>query len=246
MTRARMLAILDGTDPATGRWIAVSLNVLILLSAISVALETVDSAVACCGAALTVFEAVVVAVFATEYVLRLWATPKPLSYAFSVAGIIDLLAFLPSLLFLAYDLRAIRVLRLLRLLRLAKLLRYAKAVDKLTNAFHRVREELVVVSLLALLVLYLSAVGIYHFEHRAQPEVFGSIPESLWWALATLTTVGYGDVYPVTAGGRVFTGLVLLVGLGVVAVPTGLIATALTVKEVEDAEEEQKTRAQDL
>ena len=78
------------------------------------------------------------------------------------------------------------------------------------------------------LVLYLAAAGIYHFEHEAQPDTFGPIPESLWWAVATLTTVGYGDAYPVTAGGRVFTAVILLCGMGIVAVPAGLVATALT------------------
>ena len=82
--------------------------------------------------------------------------------------------------------------------------------------------------IIASITLYLCAAGIYFFEHDAQPEKFESIPHSLWWAIATLTTVGYGDVYPITAGGRIFTGLVLLVGLGVVAVPVGLISAALT------------------
>jgi len=81
---------------------------------------------------------------------------------------------------------------------------------------------------IAMILLYLSAVGIYYFENAAQPEKFKSIFHSLWWALATLTTVGYGDIYPVTAGGQFFTFFVLMLGLGVVAVPTGLIASALS------------------
>ncbi|WP_370166797.1 potassium channel family protein [Marisediminitalea sp.] len=91
-----------------------------------------------------------------------------------------------------------------------------------------VKEELVVFSIASLIILFLASVGIYHFEHAAQPEVFTTIFDCLWWAAATLTTVGYGDIYPITLGGKLFTFLVLMVGLGMIAVPTGIIATALS------------------
>jgi voltage-gated potassium channel len=90
-------------------------------------------------------------------------------------------------------------------------------------------EEFVMFFFLALILIYIAAAGIYHFEHEAQPDRFTSIFDSLWWAICTLTTVGYGDVYPITAGGRVFTCMVLLIGLGIIAVPTGIIASSLTV-----------------
>ena len=96
-----------------------------------------------------------------------------------------------------------------------------------TKAIFIAKEELIIFSAVTLMLLYLSAVGIYHFEHAAQPENFKSIFDSLWWAVATLTTVGYGDVYPITLGGRMFTFVILMLGLGVVAVPTGIIASAL-------------------
>jgi len=98
------------------------------------------------------------------------------------------------------------------------------------------REELVLFSIIASMLLYFSAVGIYYFEHNAQPEAFSSIFQSLWWAVATFTTVGYGDVYPVTTGGRFFTFLVLMVGLGLVAVPTGLVASALSAARKSESE----------
>jgi voltage-gated potassium channel len=129
--------------------------------------------------------------------------------------------------FLFPDLTTIRAMRLLRLIRLMKLFKANRALDRIARAFQEVRAELGIFLFIAGVVLYLSAVGIYHFEHIAQPEVFGSIPSSLWWALATLTTVGYGDVYPITVGGRIFTGLVLMVGIGVIAVPAGLITASL-------------------
>jgi len=124
---------------------------------------------------------------------------------------------------------------LLRLFRVFKLVRYSKAIQRFHRAFVIAREELVLYFAVTLLLLYMAAVGIYFFENKAQPDVFTSVPHSLWWAVATLTTVGYGDVYPITAGGRLFTFLVLIIGLGVVAVPAGLVASALSkAREMDD------------
>jgi voltage-gated potassium channel len=226
--KRRVLALLDGHDPIWGRTFALCLNGLIILSAVAVALETVDDLQVRYHALFLAFEIFVVIVFAIEYGLRVWAVPHRWRYVFSAAGLIDLLSFLPSLLLFHADLRAVRVLRLLRLIRLLRLLRVAIALDRLSRALRGIREELAVFGLLAAMLLYLSAVGIYFFEHEAQPDAFGSVPDSLWWAVVSLTTVGYGDIYPITTGGRIFTGFVLFLGLGVVAVPTGLISSALT------------------
>jgi voltage-gated potassium channel len=231
MTRDRVLAILEGEDPAWGRSVAFGLNALIVLSAIAIALETVPWFYERFAGAFLAFEILAITVFASEYVLRVWVMRPWYKYVFSVGGLIDLISFLPSLLLLGSDWRAVRILRLLRLFRLFKLLRYTRAIDRMGEAVERVKTELAIFSMLTVGVLYLAAVGIYHFEHDAQPEAFGSIPESMWWAVATLTTVGYGDVYPVTPGGRAFTGFILFIGLGIVAVPTGLIASALTREE---------------
>ena len=126
------------------------------------------------------------------------------------------------------DLRAVRVFRLLRLFRILKLLRYSQAINRFHRAFIIAKEELILFTLVSLILLYLSAVGIYFFENAAQPEQFKSVFHSLWWAVATLTTVGYGDIFPITAGGRIFTFFVLMIGLGIVAVPAGLVASALS------------------
>lgn len=142
-------------------------------------------------------------------------------------GIVDLMAILPFDLALGLDLRSVRALRLLRLFRIFKLARYSKAMNRYRDAFISIKEELVLFGVTAMIILYLSSVGIYYFENPAQPEVFSSVFTAMWWAVVTLTTVGYGDVYPVTIGGRIFTTLILMVGLGVVAVPTGLFAAAL-------------------
>jgi len=171
-------------------------------------------------------ECIVVGVFSLEFVLRAIANGR--KYFLSFFGIVDLLAILPFYISLgAVDLRVIRVLRLMRLLRLAKLQRYGTAWQRLALAFSEVKDELVVYGMLKLFLLFVASAGIYYCEHDAQPETFSSILHSMWWAVATLSTVGYGDAYPVTALGKAFTGFVLILGLGVVAVPSGLIASAL-------------------
>ena len=154
------------------------------------------------------------AVFAAEYIARIACTQRRLVYVRSAPGVIDLatvvLDFGP-----------------LKLLRVLKLVARASAFDRLAGAVAAVRHELAAAGGCAGALIYGSAVGIYYCERAAQPEAFGSIPDALWWAVITLTTIGYGDVAPITPMGRVFTACVAVVGLGMVAVPTGLIAAAL-------------------
>jgi voltage-gated potassium channel len=173
-------------------------------------------------------EIFVVGVFTVEYLVRIALSPNRLRFIFSFYGLIDLIAILPFYLAFAFDLRTLRLIRLLRLARLLKLARYNGAMLRFSRALYLAKEELVIFTFVSMVVLYLAAVGIYHFEHSAQPEVFRSIFDCLWWAVATLTTVGYGDIYPITTGGRFFTFIVLMVGLGSVAVPTGIVASALS------------------
>ena len=109
-----------------------------------------------------------------------------------------------------------------------KLTRYSQAMERFAKAISYAREEIIIFFVATIIILYLASVGIYYFEHDAQPEAFRSIFDSMWWAVATLTTVGYGDVYPVTVGGKIFTFVILMCGLGVVAVPAGLISAALS------------------
>lgn len=224
-----------------GPWEA-GLQALIVLNLLAFAVETLPDLDGRSQRLLSGFEMLSSGIFLGEYVLRVaWSRPR-LGYAFSFFGIIDLLAILPSLLALGFDLRSLRIVRLLRLFRILKLARYGPTIRRFQRAFEIAREELAVFGAVALVVLYLAAVGIYHFEHEAQPEVFSSVFHSLWWATTTLTTVGYGDAYPVTVGGRLFTFVVLVVGLGVVAVPTGLVAAALT--KAREEERETKTKPQ--
>ncbi len=176
--------------------------------------------------------------FTLEYALRIWVAEDRLRFVRSFYGVVDLLSVLPYYLALGVDLRSIRIVRFLRLLRLFKLARYSAAAQRYSRAIRIVREELILFGAVAGILLYFSAVGVYYFERDAQPELYASVFHSLWWAIVTLTTVGYGDLYPVTTGGRIFTCLVLVVGLGVVAVPTGLLASALSQARTEEHEEE--------
>jgi len=142
--------------------------------------------------------------------------------------VIDLLAILPFYLAGGVDLRAVRIFRLFRLLRAFKLFRYSRAMRRFKEAFLLVKNELILFAVATCFLLFVSAVGIYYFENPVQPEKFKSIFHCLWWAVSTLTTIGYGDIYPVTAGGRIFTSIIVIIGIGFIAVPTGLLASALT------------------
>ncbi|ORE95845.1 hypothetical protein ATO13_03265 [Stappia sp. 22II-S9-Z10] len=226
--RRRILAVLDGYDPVFGRAVALAIQALIIVSVVSIAVATMPNLPPWLHKALLIEEWVVVVIFLAEYVLRVYAAPHRLRYIFSFFGLVDLMSILPTLLLLGYDVRSIRALRAMRVLRLFKLIRYVKAFERLGRAFARVRDELTVFAAIAIIILYFCATAIYHFEHEAQPEAFASIPKAMWWAIVTLTTVGYGDVYPITVGGRIFTGMVLILALGIIAVPTGLLATALS------------------
>ncbi len=220
--------IIIRSDTRRGRIFDLIIQVLIVISLISFSIETLPGLSGNTYSFLAGIEVFVVVVFTVEYVLRIIVTEKKLSYIFSFYGVVDLLAILPFYLSGSVSLQAIRIIRLLRLFRILKLARYNAALERIGKAIWIAKEELVLFGAVTLMLLYLSALGIYHFEHAAQPEHFRSIFDSLWWAVSTLTTVGYGDIYPVTLGGRLFTFVVLMLGLGVVAVPTGIIASALS------------------
>lgn len=210
---------------------------LILASMITFAIETLPSLSESSRLWLGRFETLTVTLFIVEYLLRLFVAERPIGYATSFYGVVDLVAAVPALFTLGFDTRAIRMLRLLRLLRLLKLTRYNRAIQRLHVALILAWEEIVLFTIVSFILLFIAAAGIYQFENAVQPEEFSSFFHSLWWAVTTLSTVGYGDVYPITLGGRLFTFMVLFVGLGVVAMPAGLIASALTqARELEHQE----------
>ena len=219
--------IIEESDTRAGRVFDVTILLLILISLASFSIETLPGLTPGQLAALRWVEIVTITLFTVEYVLRVAVSSRRRSFVFSFFGLVDLIAILPFYLSLGIDLRAVRALRLLRVIRVFKLARYNSAVRRLSQAAAIIKEELILFLGVALMLIYLSAVGIYYFERTAQPDQFASIFDSLWWAVITLTTVGYGDAVPVTVGGRIFTVVMLIIGLGIVAVPTGLIASAL-------------------
>ena len=233
--KANIRRIIDSTENTSGKLFTFSIQFLIIVSLVTFSIDTLPDLSPSTKEFLRLIEVITVVIFSLEYVLRLVVAEKIFKFAFSFYGLIDLAAILPFYIATGLDLRAIRVFRLLRVLRILKLLKYNQAISRLHRALVIAKEELILFGIVAGILLYLSAVGIYYFENGAQPEQFKSVFHSLWWAVTTLTTVGYGDMYPITAGGRLFTFFVLMIGLGIVAVPTGLIASALSQVRNEDA-----------
>lgn len=225
--RETLKRIVEKTDTKAGRYFDWVIQGLIILSLISFSISTLPDLSPSANTILEYFQVFTVTVFTIEYLLRIYVADRKLGYIFSFFGLIDFFAILPFYLTTAIDLRSLRILRLFRLFRLLKILRYQKAVKRYKMAFNEIKSELIVFLSATAFMLYIASVGIYYFEHDAQPEAFKSIFHSLWWAVATLTTVGYGDVYPVTLGGRIFTFFILMIGLGIVALPAGLFASAL-------------------
>ena len=210
---------------------------LISLNVVAFTLETVPEIQSQYGELLFAFEAFSVAVFTIEYAFRLWSAVEvpflqrcaPLEARLNFARrpymVIDLLAILPFYLslFVPFDLRILRMLRLIRFLKLA---RYSPALHTLLRVIANERRALTGALLSMVAMLLFSATGIYFLEREAQPDKFGSIPEAAWWAIATLTTVGYGDVAPITALGKLFGSVVMVIGLGMFALPIAIISTS--------------------
>lgn len=233
-------ALVEGHETTGGKLFDLGIQALIILSLFTFSLETLPDLSPQFRQALGIAEAVIVIIFTIEYALRVYVADSKTGYIFSFYGLVDFFAILPFYLALGVDMRTLRALRLLRLFRLFKLARYNRAIDRFVRAFTIAREEIIIFAMVTIILLYFSATGIYYFEHAAQPEVFASIFHSMWWAVTTLTTVGYGDMYPITIGGRIFTFIILIIGLGIVAIPAGLLASALNkVRREEEDEQEQ-------
>ena len=226
--KEKFYKIIVDTETKIGRFFDMFIQFLIVVSLISFSFETLPDLDEKYKTLLYSLELFCVIVFSLEYILRTWLTKPSKRYIFSFFGILDLLAILPFYITTGVDLRSIRVLRLFRLFRVFKLFKYNSAIDRLKDAFKSIKSELIIFGAGTIFLIYLSSLGIYYFENPAQPQVFKSVFHSLWWAVTTLTTVGYGDMYPITVGGKIFTTLIVFIGMGIVAVPTGLLASALT------------------
>lgn len=227
--------IVDGNTTKYGRTFDYVIEFLILASLIAYAIETLPNNPPTLQIALKRIETVSVVLFSLEYMLRIYIAKKPFKYIFSFYGVIDFLAILPFFLGAAIDLRSLRAFRILRIFRAFKLMRYNKALNRFSIAYQIVREEIILFLIVTTIFLFLASSGIYYFENTAQPESFASVFHSRWWAIVTLTTVGYGDVYPITLGGKIFTFFILMIGVGIVTIPAGLVASALTkARQMED------------
>jgi len=238
---SKIKLIVEESSTVAGRVFDYSIQFLIVLSLISFSVETLPDLSAESRQLLRNIEIFTVSVFTAEYLLRIIVADRKLKFIFSFYGLVDLAAILPFYVATGLDFRSIRVIRLFRLFRAFKLVRYSRAVQLFHRAFRIAKEELILFLIATLMLLYFAAVGIYYFENPTQPEAFSSIFSSLWWAIVTLTTVGYGDVYPITMWGRVFTFFVLLIGVSTIAIPSGIIASALgKARELEDLEPKQK------
>lgn len=226
--------------------LSVAIITLIVLNILAVMLETIDE-MSFMENFFEAFELFSVIVFTVEYLLRLWTctvgskSSHPLlgriSYALTPLMLVDLAAVLPfymPFMFLM-DLRVVRALRLFRLLRIFKISRYSQSLRLIGRVLINRKEELSI-SLFAVTVLLVTVSSLmYFFENETQPDAFSSIPAAMWWGVATLTTVGYGDVYPVTPMGKILGALVAVLGIGMFALPTGIIGAGFV-------EEMQKSR----
>jgi len=222
------------------RIVDISIVVLICASVIAVVLESIDGMERQYAGLFYWFEVFTVAVFSVEYFCRVWSIVERtkandsgssmmtrLRFVFSFHAVIDLVAILPFYLLSlglmgGFDMRFLRAVRLLRVL---KLTRYSSALNMLFTTISENGRSLAASFFILMTVMLLASSGIYYFERQAQPVDFGSIPAAMWWAFATLTTVGYGDVTPITVGGKIFGALITVVGVGMVALPTGILAS---------------------
>jgi voltage-gated potassium channel len=243
--RTRVFEIVEVAGPhdPLSKAFDIFLIALILLNVVAIILESVPSLGAQYGVAFQRFDLFSVMIFSVEYVVRIWTaverkeseyvrlseSKKRLLYARSPAAIVDLLAILPFYIDLLVSSSIdLRILRAFRLLRIFKLTRYSQSMTLMLSAItDHIRSFIAAITILVIVML-LAASGMYVFEKDAQPEAFGSIPHAMWWAFATLTTVGYGDVTPITVWGKVFGAAITVVGIGMVALPAGILASAFS------------------
>ena len=211
--------------------------ILIILNITAVMLETVPSIHDPHTEFFRIFDLVSVIIFTIEYVLRVWSSNHDprfrhsihgrLRYMMTTEALIDLLAILPFYIhvFVGFDLRVLRIFRLLRFLRLFRLTAYMKSARMVKNVFKTRANELKLCLVLILFFIIMASCLLYFAEHLAQPAVFSSIPATLWWAVVTATSVGYGDMVPITVLGKTLTGIISLAGLAVFALPAGIITS---------------------
>ena len=207
-----------------GKIFNVIIETFIIISLITFPFETLPNLTPQVTSILYHTELVIIIIFTIEYILRLIIAGNIIKRIFSINGIIDLLAFLPFYI-VGADFRGVRIFRLFRMFRLFSTRIYTDTLDRFKQSFKSMKYELFVFLLISLALLYISGTIIYYFEHEAQPDKFQSMFDGLWWSIITFTTTGYGDLYPITVGGKIFTTFMLIIGVGVIIVPSSLFAS---------------------
>jgi voltage-gated potassium channel len=215
---------------------------LIMLNMIAVILETIPEIARPLERFFFVFETFSIIIFTIEYMIRIYISDlshpasnkfnSALKYIFSGYGLIDLFAILPFYLpmIISVDLRIIRILRLMRLLRILKMNRYNNSLRLIWEVIKEKKSELAMTGFVTLMILLIASILMYYIEGDVQPAKFSNVIACFWWAIATLTTVGYGDVYPVTVFGKIVSGFIAVLGIGLVALPTGLVSAGFMSK----------------
>ena len=235
-TKKRVWEIVEAAKPGdlTSRLFDCLILILIFFNVLAVIIGTVQSISDRFGILLLRFEQISVVVFSIEYFMRLWACTVEREYSKAIFGrirfslrlmpLVDLLAILPFYLpFLGLDLRFVRAFRLMRVVRVAKIGRYSASLQLIKRVLVSKKEELLLSVFVLVLMLVISACVMYYCENAAQPETFPDIPSTMWWAVVTLTTVGYGDVYPITPLGKFVASIMAIIGIGMFALPTGIL-----------------------
>ncbi len=236
--KSRIFEILEiSSVDLYSRTFSIFIMSLISLNVLAVILETVESISLRYELFFTTFEMFSVAIFTIEYLLRLWTCTADkrfenpitgrLRFAVTPLAVVDLFAVLPFYLPLIFpfDTRFIRILRLFRLFRAFKMVRYSDSLKLMGNVLKAKKEEIVITLFIMVILLIFTSSLIYLVEHEAQPQAFSSIPASMWWGVVTLATVGYGDIYPITPLGKFFGAIISILGIGMFALPTGILAS---------------------
>lgn len=249
--RGKTWEILEGRggNNGKGRVFAAFLMFLILLNVLAVIFGTVEEVEKNYEAILYNFEAFSVIIFSLEYLSRLWAcTCDPrfshpitgrLRFIFRPMSIIDLLSIVPFYLpFLGIDLRSLRVLRLFRILWIVRIGRYYSSLVMIRHVLKAKREELMLSFILIIALLVASSSIMFYCENEAQPQLFSSIPAAMWWGVTTLTTVGYGDMCPITTPGKIFASIISIIGIGMFALPAGILGAGF----IEEIQKKKKTK----
>lgn len=242
MLKKRIFEIIEVASPGDmpSKIFDIIILSLIVLNVFAVIVETLEKIYELYAIYFNVLEMVTITIFTVEYILRIWTCnlmeeyKNPIvgriRFAFTPLIIIDLLAILPFFIpmIIPVDARFLRAIRLFRLLRILKTGRYFESLNMLSRVFRNKKEELIISLSIILVLLIFTSSFMYYIENSAQPEVFSSIPATMWWGIATLTTVGYGDMYPITPIGKFTGGIIAILGIMLFALPTGIFASGFS------------------